>query len=135
MAARTCFSAPARSLATEPSTSIRAVNSTETSIKSFGPRPLSTSTHSTTSSALPTARPSGASIAVTTASVRTPDAFPIETSDSARRRESASVFMNAPPPVFTSSTSASMPSAIFLLMIDALMSGMLSTVPVTSRSA
>ena len=43
--------------------------------------------------------------------------------------------MNAPRPVFTSSTSASMPSAIFLLMIDALMSGMLSTVPVTSRSA
>ena len=43
--------------------------------------------------------------------------------------------MNAPLPVFTSSTSASIPSAIFLLMIEALMSGMLSTVPVTSRSA
>ena len=43
--------------------------------------------------------------------------------------------MKAPLPVFTSSTSASIPSAIFLLMIDALMSGMLSTVPVTSRSA
>ena len=37
--------------------------------------------------------------------------------------------------VFTSSTSASMPSAIFLLMIDAEISGMLSIVPVTSRSA
>ena len=72
---------------------------------------------------------------VMTASVFTPDALPIDTSDSASRRESASVFMNAPLPVFTSRTSASMPSAIFLLMIDALMSGMLSTVPVTSRSA
>ena len=43
--------------------------------------------------------------------------------------------MNAPRPDLTSSTSASMPSAIFLLMIDAVISGMLSTVPVTSRSA
>ena len=88
-----------------------------------------------TSSALPTARPSGASIAVMMASVLTPEALPMETSDSASRRESASVFMNAPLPVFTSSTRASMPSAIFLLMIDALMSGMLSTVADTSRSA
>ena len=69
------------------------------------------------------------------ASVFTPEALPIDTSDSASRRESASVFMNAPLPVFTSRTSASIPSAIFLLMIDAEMSGMLSTVPVTSRSA
>ena len=45
------------------------------------------------------------------------------------------VFMNAPLPLFTSSTSASMPSAIFLLMIDAEISGMLSIVPVTSRRA
>ena len=69
------------------------------------------------------------------ASVRTPDRFPVSTSDRASRRESSTVFMNAPRPVFTSSTSASIPSAIFLLMIDAVMSGMLSTVPVTSRSA
>ena len=45
------------------------------------------------------------------------------------------VFMNAPSPHFTSSTRPPMPSAIFLLMIEAVMSGMLSTVPVTSRSA
>ena len=88
-----------------------------------------------TSTAFPTARPSGACMAVMTASVRTPEARPVATSDSARRRESASVFMNAPLPVLTSSTSASMPSAIFLLMMDAVMSGMLSTVPVTSRRA
>ncbi len=43
--------------------------------------------------------------------------------------------MNAPPPTFTSRTSASVPSAIFLLMIDEAMSGRLSTVPVTSLSA
>ena len=43
--------------------------------------------------------------------------------------------MNAPLPLFTSSTSAPIPSAIFLLMIDAEMSGTLSIVPVTSRSA
>ena len=43
--------------------------------------------------------------------------------------------MNAPLPVLTSSTSPPIPSAIFLLMIDAEISGMLSTVPVTSRSA
>ena len=41
----------------------------------------------------------------------------------------------APSPHLTSSTSASMPSAIFLLMIEAEISGRLSTVAVTSRSA
>jgi len=88
-----------------------------------------------TSSALPTARPSGMSIAVMIASVLTPEALPIDTSDSASRREARSVFMNAPLPVFTSRTSASIPSAIFLLIIEAEMSGMLSTVAVTSRNA
>ena len=44
-------------------------------------------------------------------------------------------FMNAPVPTLTSSTSASVPSAIFLLMIDAAIIGIDSTVPVTSRSA
>ena len=53
----------------------------------------------------------------------------------ARVRASSASFMNAPDPVFTSSTSASMPSAIFLLMIELAISGMHSTVPVTSRSA
>ena len=72
---------------------------------------------------------------VTSASVLTPEALPIATSDSASRRASSRVFMNAPAPVLTSSTSAPIPSAIFLLMIDAEISGMLSTVPVTSRSA
>ena len=43
--------------------------------------------------------------------------------------------MKAPEPNFTSSTRASVPSAIFLLMIDDAMSGIASTVPVMSRSA
>ena len=43
--------------------------------------------------------------------------------------------MNAPEPTFTSSTRASVPSAIFLLMIELAISGIDSTVPVTSRSA
>ena len=43
--------------------------------------------------------------------------------------------MNAPLPTLTSSTSAPVPSAIFLLMIELAMSGIASTVPVTSRSA
>ena len=43
--------------------------------------------------------------------------------------------MKAPEPTLTSSTSAPVPSAIFLLMIDAAIIGMDSTVPVTSRSA
>ena len=41
----------------------------------------------------------------------------------------------APSPHLTSRTSASIPSAIFLLMIDAAMRGRLSTVAVTSRRA
>ena len=43
--------------------------------------------------------------------------------------------INAPLPVFTSNTSADVPSAIFLLMIDDAISGIASTVAVTSRKA
>ena len=53
----------------------------------------------------------------------------------ASSRASSSLFMKAPDPTLTSSTSAPVPSAIFLLMIELAMSGMASTVPVTSRSA
>ena len=54
---------------------------------------------------------------------------------SASSRARASSFMNAPLPTLTSSTSEPVPSAIFLLMIEEAISGMASTVPVTSRSA
>ena len=43
--------------------------------------------------------------------------------------------MKAPVPTLTSSTSAPVPSAIFLDMIDVAISGIASTVPVTSRRA
>jgi hypothetical protein len=43
--------------------------------------------------------------------------------------------MNAPRPVLTSKTTASVPEAYFFERIDAMMSGMHSTVAVTSRSA
>ena len=53
----------------------------------------------------------------------------------ASSRASASARMNAPLPTLTSSTSAAVPSAIFLDMIELAISGIDSTVPVTSRSA
>ena len=53
----------------------------------------------------------------------------------ARTRASSTVRMNAPEPTFTSRTRASMPSAIFLDMMELAMSGMDETVPVTSRRA
>ena len=53
----------------------------------------------------------------------------------ARASAAARSFMNAPAPVLTSSTSAAVPSAIFLLMIEAEIIGIDSTVPVTSRRA
>ena len=43
--------------------------------------------------------------------------------------------INAPEPVFTSSTSPSSPAASFLLNIDAQISPEFSTVPVLSRNA
>ena len=49
--------------------------------------------------------------------------------------ESSYLRMNAPLPVFTSRMSADAPMASFLDMIDAVISGSDSTVPVTSRSA
>ena len=114
---------------------MRALRSSDKSIRSAGPRPFITSRHSTTSFALPTARPSGQFCAVITAWVFTPAALPMPTSMRASVRASRSVFMNAPSPDFTSSTSAFTPSAIFLLMMEAAISGMHSIVPVTSRSA
>ncbi len=53
----------------------------------------------------------------------------------ASARASSRERMNAPSPHLTSRTRASIPSAIFLLMIEAEMRGRLSTVAVTSRRA
>ena len=67
--------------------------------------------------------------------MRTPLALPMATIVSASCRASPTSFMNAPTPTFTSRTRASVPSAIFLDMIELAMRGMLSTVAVTSRRA
>ena len=72
---------------------------------------------------------------VSSATVRTPASLPSATMVSASSRASSASFMNAPDPTLTSSTSAPVPSAIFLLMIELAISGIDSTVPVTSRSA
>ncbi len=74
-------------------------------------------------------------ISVSSATVCTPASVPSATMVSASSRARSGVFMNAPLPTFTSSTSEPVPSAIFLLMIEEAISGIASTVPVTSRSA
>lgn len=75
------------------------------------------------------------SIAVSSATVFTPCAEPSPTIVVASSRARSRSFMNAPTPTFTSSTNAEVPSAIFLLMIELEISGMDSTVAVTSRNA
>ncbi len=74
-------------------------------------------------------------MSVSRATVVTPASVPRSTIVRASSVASSRVFMNAPLPTLTSSTSAPVPSAIFLLMIELAMSGMASTVPVTSRRA
>src|SRR6266404_3474572 len=80
-------------------------------------------------------RPRGWFMSVNSATTFFPMRLPVSTSNSARFAASSIFFMKAPDPVFTSSTSASIPSASFLLMMDAQISAGLSTVPVTSRRA
>ena len=97
--------------------------------------PESSSIASRTSRPFPTAMPSGWFMSVMIATVRLPMCRPISTMVRASSLASGSVCMNAPVPIFTSSTIASAPAAIFLLITLDAMSGMLLTVPVTSRSA
>ena len=74
-------------------------------------------------------------MSVMTATVCLPAPLPMATSSSASARASASVFMKEPPPHLTSSTMTSAPAASFLDMMLLAISGMLGTVPVTSRRA
>lgn len=74
-------------------------------------------------------------MSVSSATVRTPLSVPSATMVEASSRASSMVFMKAPEPTLTSRTSAPVPSAIFLDMIELAISGIASTVPVTSRSA
>ena len=101
---------------------------------SAGPFPLRHSIDSATSSAFPTVRPSGSSIAVITARQGLPMAFATVVRATASSLARAFSFMNAPRPNLTSRTRTSIPSESFLLRMLAQMSGMHSTVAVTSRS-
>ncbi len=74
-------------------------------------------------------------MSVRSAVVRTPASVPSSTMVRASSRDRSMSVMKAPEPNFTSSTSAPVPSAIFLLMMLEAMSGIASTVPVVSRSA
>ena len=61
--------------------------------------------------------------------------LPTRTMDWARAVASSTVRMKAPVPHLTSRTRESMPSAIFLHMMEAVMRAMEGTVAVTSRRA
>ena len=74
--------------ASRASSSISAVSATVTSRRSAGPPPRSSSIASTTSRALPTARPSGWSMSVSSAVTRLPAPRPMPTSAAASRRAS-----------------------------------------------
>ena len=104
-------------------------------MRSGGPSPRSARIASSVSSAVPHARPSGRSIAVNSATTSQPCAAPSAIITRASSVPRSSSGRNAPLPRLTSSTSPFSPSASFLLMMLAAMSGMLSTVEVASRSA
>ena len=70
-----------------------------------------------------------------TATTRRLARWPMSTMVRASWRALSRSCIKAPLPHLTSSTMASAPAAIFLLMMLAAMSGRLGTVPVTSRRA
>ena len=115
--------------------SISFASKSVSSTTSLGPPPANTSRVSLISNEFPAVRPSGTSIAVTKALVVTPALFPKSTIVLASAAASFGSLIKAPEPVFTSSTNALVPSAIFLLIIEDAISGIACTVPVTSRKA
>ena len=115
--------------------SISVAKDRQTSVRSAGPSPFKVLTASSTSRELPIWLPRGISILVIKAAVFRPFLVPMATIFSASFMESSTVFIKAPLPVFTSSKMQSLPAASFLLIIEDAISGMLSTVPVTSRRA
>ena len=84
---------------------------------------------------MPTAKPRGWSISVTTAAMFRPAIRPTFTISRARVKASSSRSIKAPEPVFTSSTMVLAPEASFLDMMLLTIRGMESTVAVTSRRA
>ena len=93
------------------------------STTSLGPPPDRTSRVSLISNEFPAVNPSGTSIAVTNARVVTPARFPKSTIVRASNAASFGLLIKAPEPVLTSRTSALVPSAIFLLIIDEAING------------
>ena len=115
--------------------SMFAAISMQISVRSSGPSPLRVSTASMTSKLFPMAFPRGTSISVISAITFLPAKCPISTIDFASLVLSSKVFIKPPEPVFTSNSMQSAPAASFLpIMLDTI-SGKLSTVAVTSRSA
>src|SRR5213079_310423 len=86
-------------------------------MRSGGPSPRSARIASSVSSALPQARPSGRSMALSSATVGQPRSSPRAIIVCASSRLCSSVGRNAPLPRFTSSTRAFSPSASFFDMI------------------
>ncbi len=74
-------------------------------------------------------------MSVSKATVSTPLALPMPTMVSANSRARSISGRNAPLPTFTSSTNDWVPEAIFFDMIELAISGIDSTVAVTSRKA
>ena len=104
-------------------------------VTSAGAVPRSTSNASATSSALPTALPSGASMRVISQTTRRPARVPRPYISRASSRASSTVRQKAPSPTFTSSTIASAPEASFFDITERRDQPGAGTVPVTSRSA
>ena len=88
-----------------------------------------------TSTALPAQGASGSSMSVISAVVLSPAPLATLTRLFASATASSMVAMKAPEPVFTSITRCWSPAASFFDRIDAVMSGIDSTVAVTSRMA
>ena len=129
--ARASASSAARPLRTR----ILLPSTMHSSLRSGTFSPLSTAMASFTSRALPTAKPSGWSMSVTTAAILRPACLPTFTISRARVKASFSFSIKAPEPVFTSRTMVFAPEASFLDMMLLTMSGMELTVAVTSRRA
>ena len=99
------------------------------------PSPRRKAIASCTSSALPAVRPSTWFMSVNRATVGSPACVATRTRLCASAKAWAGSDVKAPLPSFTSITSACRPAARFLLRMLAVISGMLSTVAVTSRMA
>mmetsp|Transcript_9686 Transcript_9686/g.22375 ORF Transcript_9686/g.22375 Transcript_9686/m.22375 type:complete len:250 (-) Transcript_9686:336-1085(-) len=113
--------------------SICAHSSTTSVRTSLGPAPCMTAIASCTSTQFPTASPRGCDMSVMSATLRTPASSPALTMLCASSMHSSTLDSSAPLPLFTSSTSDFVPSAIFFDMIEDVMSESDLVVPVWSR--